>query len=152
MRINDIDIPNSINAVQAKVDTTINADIQTVWDCLVKETTKWWHKGLYTNEKTKGFHIQAQLGGMAYEDFGGCEGLTWSKVIGVDSPNSIQFKGLLSPDFGGPAISYTAVQLAANESGTIFKLTDTLFGAVYEGNAAQIESGWKMIIEVAFKN
>ncbi len=142
---------NKMNVVQVKLETTINENLQTVWDCLVNDTAKWWRKDFYTNQKTKGFHIEARLGGRAYEDFGEEEGLTWSEVIGVDSPNSIQFKGLLAPDFGGPAISYISIQLSPNGEGTIFKLTDTLFGAIDEASASQIETGWKMIYEEAFK-
>ena len=74
-----------LNAMQAKVETKINADIKVVWYCLVNETTKWWGKDFYTNSKTKGFYIDASFGGKAYEDFGDGEGLIWAEVIGVDS-------------------------------------------------------------------
>ena len=141
----------SINSLEVKVEVTINADINIVWKCLINETTNWWSKDFYTNPKTKGFHIDSRIGGRVFEDFGNGEGLSWAEIIGLDSPNSILMKGFLAPDFGGPAISYISIQLSSNGTGTNFKLTDTLFGAVNEGSASQIEAGWRMIYEEAFK-
>ncbi|MEO9483977.1 MAG: hypothetical protein ABJG47_11045 [Ekhidna sp.] len=142
----------TLSSATIQFEITLQADVDSVWNNLVNQTTKWWSKDFYTNTKTKGFHIEGRIGGKAYEDFGDGEGLIWSEVIGVDAPNSIQMKGLLAPEFGGPAISYISINLKSNGSETVFKFSDTLFGALGEATADQIESGWKMIYGEAFKN
>lgn len=145
-------MPNLINSFKVRVETTIQAECHRVWHCLVNETTEWWKADFYTNPKTRDFRIEARIGGRAYEDFGNGEGLVWSEVIGVDSPKALHMKGLLSPDFGGPAISYTAIELKSDGKGTLFSLTDTYFGVITEDTLAQIESGWRMIYTEAFKH
>ncbi len=142
---------NNTHPFQVKLETNIAADIHRVWDCLVNQTTQWWKADFYTSTKTKGFQIEARIGGKVYEDFGNGEGLVWSEVIGVDSPKTLHMKGLLSPDFGGPAISYTTIELKPDEKETRFSLTDTYFGMITEDTLVQIESGWRMIYAEAFK-
>lgn len=141
----------ALNAIQVQFDVQLNAGIDTVWNCLINDAPKWWSSDFYTNAKTKAFYIEGRIGGKAYEDFGNGEGLIWSEVIGVDAPNSLQMKALLMPEFGGPATSIIAIRLESDQSGTMLTLSDTLFGAVNESTAAQIEAGWKMIYGKAFK-
>ncbi len=142
----------SLSTANVQFETTIKATKENVWHCLINETNMWWTKDFYTNAKTKGFYIEGRIGGKAYEDYGDGQGLIWAEVIGVDAPNAIHLKGMLAPDFGGPAISYLSIQLTTSEAGTVFNLSDTLFGAVNENTANQISAGWKMIYAEAFKN
>jgi len=120
------------STITIHLETQINASPEIVWTALTAHTSEWWTKDFYTSPKTKSFHIQAHIGGMMYEDMGNGEGLVWATVIGVDKPNSLQMKGQLSPEFGGPAISFFKIDLQANEQGTLFKLSDTYMGAVDE--------------------
>ena len=143
---------NGLDCIAVKFEIAIDASVDLVWQSLVNDTAKWWGSDFYTNPKTKGFHIEGRLGGRTFEDYGDGEGLIWAEVIGVDAPNAIMMKGLLAPDFGGPAISYLSIKLLPDGSGTRFQLTDTLFGAVNDGTAAQIEAGWKTIYGEALKN
>lgn len=141
-----------MTTIQVQFEILIHQKIERVWHCLIHEAPKWWSKEFYTSTKTKSFHIEGHIGGRAYEDFGKGEGFVWSEVIGLHSPNSIQMKGLLAPEYGGPAISYLSIQLKADGANTTFRFSDTLFGDVNEGAAEQIEAGWKMIYAQAFKN
>lgn len=141
--------PVAYHSIQFEVP--IRAHLRSVWKGLVDETTQWWAKDFYTNQRTKGFYIEPKVGGRMFEDFGENEGLLWAEVIGVDSPNSIQMKGLLTPDFGGPAISFVKLSLKQQGSETLLNVSDALFGAVNEGTAKQVEAGWRMIYEQAFK-
>ena len=52
---------------------------------LIEETTFWWSKEFYTSPKTKGFHMEAKLGGKMYEDWGNGAGVIWYEVFAIDS-------------------------------------------------------------------
>jgi hypothetical protein len=86
-----------------------------------------------------------------YEDYGNDEGLLWANVIALDSPNTIEFKGHLTPQFGGPAMSFLKLSLKADGNTTILTLSDTVLGQVSEKNKKELTAGWKMIYEDGFK-
>ncbi len=133
---------------QFQIDSSINQ----VWSNLVNETTKWWSKDFYSSPKTRAFHIEAKPGGRMYEDYGNNEGMVWADVLLVDSPRIIEFKGNLSPQFGGPAFSYLRLAMEENGNSTIMNVSDHVMGAVDEESQRQIAQGWQMIFEEAFKN
>jgi len=88
---------------------------------------------------------------LMYEDAGEEEGLVWASVIGIDSPNSLQLKGQLSPKFGGPAISFMKIQLEDSEDATLLKITDTIFGNISENLQKSLTEGWQAIFEEGLK-
>jgi hypothetical protein len=86
-----------------------------------------------------------------YEDAGGDEGLVWASVIGIDSPNSLQLQGQLSPKYGGPAISFIKIQLEDAEDSTLLKMSDTIFGSISENLQQNLTEGWQAIFEEGLK-
>jgi len=142
----------NLSTIKIEVKTIIHATIEEVWTALTEETSTWWSNTFYTNPKTKAFKIEAHIGGKMYEDMGNGEGLVWANVVGVDKPRFIQFQGLLSPDFGGPAISFTKMELLESDGSTLFIMTDTLMGAVNEHSKKSLQEGWEMIFKEHFKN
>ncbi len=133
------------------LEIPIKAAISDVWDCLLNDVNLWWRKDFYTSTKTKQFIIEPRVGGRMYEDYGNDEGLLWAEVIVLDSPNTIEFKGHLSPQFGGPAMSFLKLTLKEDSSDTILTLSDTVFGDVDDNTQKELSSGWKMIYEHTFK-
>ena len=114
-------------SINILLEIPINAKINHVWECLIKDINIWWRKDFYTSPKTKNFILEPKVGGRMYEDYGNDEGLLWADVIVIDSPNTIEFKGHLSPQFGGPAISFLKLSLKENEGSTVLTLSDTVF-------------------------
>jgi hypothetical protein len=86
-----------------------------------------------------------------YEDYGGDNGLLWANVMVLDAPNNLELKGHLSPNFGGPAMTFMKLYLKESDGATILTLTDTTFGDVSETTKEQLSSGWKMLYEDTFK-
>ena len=86
-----------------------------------------------------------------YEDAGNEEGLVWASVIGIDSPNSLQLKGQLSPKYGGPAISFMKIQLEDSDESTLLKITDTIFGSISKNLQKNLTEGWQAIFEEGLK-
>src|SRR3712207_2686141 len=101
-----------IGSVEAKVEITMHAPQERVWQALVNETAHWWPKSFLTSERTKRFVIEPKLGGRVFEDYGGAEGATWYTVVGVDSPNSLALVGHMGPPFGGPLATLLRIALS----------------------------------------
>ena len=134
------------------MEIPINGRIDQVWNCLLKDVDIWWRKDFYTSPKTKNFIIEPKPGGRMYEDYGNDEGLVWANVIIIDSPNVLELKGHLSPQFGGPAFSFLRLMLKEKNNATILTLSDTVFGKVSESTKKELTSGWKLLFEEGFKN
>jgi DNA-binding transcriptional ArsR family regulator len=141
----------TITTTTVFIELTINAKKARVWQALTEETGQWWKKDFYTNPKTREFVLDSRLGGLMYEDAGGEEGLVWASVIGIDSPNSLQLKGQLSPKFGGPAISFMKIQLEDSKGSTLLKITDTIIGSISEDLQKNLTQGWQAIFEEGLK-
>jgi uncharacterized protein YndB with AHSA1/START domain len=141
----------TITTTTVFIELTIQAKKSRVWQALTAETGQWWKKDFYTNAKTREFVLESRLGGLMYEDAGGDEGLVWASVIGIDSPNSLQLKGQLSPKYGGPAISFIKIQLEDAEDSTLLKMSDTIFGSISENLQQNLTEGWQAIFEEGLK-
>jgi uncharacterized protein YndB with AHSA1/START domain len=136
-------------SVEVRIELTINAPQQRVWDALVNEVGKWWPASFYTSARTKTFKLEPRLGGLMFEDFGRGEGVVWFTVTGIESPNYLSLVGYMGPPFGGPAASILRIGLTgAGANETKLEIVDALFGQV-EGS--ETESGWRMIFDEHFR-
>lgn len=61
-------------------EVVIAAQPARVWEALVTESAAWWPKDFHKSERAQRFVIEPVLGGRAYEDFGGGDGLVWYSV------------------------------------------------------------------------
>ncbi|MEP1097329.1 MAG: hypothetical protein ABJG78_19590 [Cyclobacteriaceae bacterium] len=138
-------------SINILLEIPIKASVTETWDCLIKDVGLWWRKDFYTSAKTKNFIIEPKPGGRMYEDYGNDEGLVWADVIVIDSPNLIEFKGHLSPQFGGPAFSFLRLSLKEDGDTTILTLSDTVIGEISEKLEDDLSSGWKLLFEDGFK-
>ncbi len=142
---------NQANTVTIELEIPIKADIGFVWNCLLEDMGIWWRKDFYTSPKTESFIIEPFVGGRMYEDYGGGNGLLWANVMVLDAPHNLEWKGHLSPSFGGPAITFMKLSLTEREGVTILSVKDTTFGNVTENSKDQLTSGWEMLFEDTFK-
>ncbi len=138
--------------VNILMEIPIEARQQQVWECLIKDVGLWWRKDFYTSPKTQNFIIEPRPGGKMYEDYGNDEGLVWADVIVIDSPNVLELKGHLSPQFGGPAFSFLRLSLQGDDKQTTLTLSDTVIGDISDSTKKDLEAGWKMLFEDGFKN
>lgn len=128
-----------------KQDYKIEKPNDYVWDRFFNQLDKWWSSDFYTNPRTVSFKIETKLGGKMYEDFGNEEGLVWGEVIGVDYPNSLQVRGMLSGEFGGPTLSYEKFGFADDDGNTVLSYRAEFIGEVSEKTINSLETGWKTI-------
>lgn len=141
---------SQITRIQMEID--IDASIDNTWNSLINDIGLWWRKDFYTSSKTKEFILEARPGGKMYEDYGNNEGLVWAEVIILDSPNILELKSHLSPEYGGPVFSFLRLALQSTKEGTLLKLTDVGVGKMSEESVKQTEAGWKMLFEEGFKS
>lgn len=142
---------NTLSTVNIKLSVSIKAPQDHVWKCLLHDINKWWPRDFYTSTKTQKFLLEPKVGGRMYEDYGNDEGLLWAKVIVLEAPHNLELKGHLTPQFGGPAVSFLKLTLTHRDGITTLELTDTVMGVVNESNVNSLESGWQSLFGEAFK-
>lgn len=133
------------------VEVSIEASIERTWEALTKEIGSWWRKDFYTSANTKTFVLEPRLGGMMYEDAENGEGLVWGRVFGLRSPHYLEIQGLLTPAWGGPALTMMKIELESIAEGTKVTISDTQMGKVSEKQNASLESGWKLLFGEGLK-
>ena len=136
---------------QVELEISMRASPGRVWKALIEETTFWWSKDFYTSQKTKGFHLEAKLGGKMYEDWGDGAGVIWYEVFAIDPLHSLDLRGCLAVPYG-PAFSLLHLELRANGSETVLMLSDSTIGSPKDDGAAAKANGWKQLFEVGLKN
>lgn len=140
------------NSINILMEIPIRASLQQVWNCLINDISIWWRKDFHSSPKTKQFILEPKIGGRMYEDYGNNEGLLWANVIVLDSPKTLELKGHLTPEFGGPAVSFLKLSLKEAGENTILTLSDTVFGAVSEASNKSLKEGWELLFAESFKN
>jgi DNA-binding transcriptional ArsR family regulator len=142
----------SITTTTVFVETKINANRTRVWEALLNEVASWWQPAFNHDPKTKNFVLEAKLGGLMYEGNAVDQGLVWASVIGMEAPRVLQLKGHLLPDYGGPAISFTKLELeTSGEQTTKLLISDTLFGEIDAKVSTDQSAAWRRIIEEGLK-
>lgn len=140
-----------ITTITVFFETKINNEKVRVWKALTEEIDQWWQRDFNQNPKTTDFILESKLGGLMYER-GKDNGLVWATVIGLDAPNSIRLKGHLSPEHGGPAISFSKIELEEHsKKSTRLKLSDTVFGSISQALQSDLLKTWKAIFEQGLK-
>lgn len=133
------------------VSVEVKVDVNHAWEFYFNQIGSWWPKDYYTSMKTKRFIIDTFIGGKAYEDHGEGGGLIWGDVIGVDYPNSLQLKGSLTKEFGGPATTYEKFTFEGMEGGTRLSYTADFIGTTTERSVKSLKDGWNNLLKVHFK-
>jgi len=132
------------------LEYTIGLPKAIVWDNFFNKINRWWTSDFYTNPRTKLFIIDTVLGGKMYEHFGEGEGLIWGDVIGVDCPNSLQVRGMLSGEFGGPAMSFEKFKFEEEDNKTKLTYSAEFIGDVNEKTLESLKTGWVTIFKDYF--
>jgi len=122
-----------------------------VWEALTQQTNRWWVADYYQSPTTVEMVLEPKLGGLFYEDAGKNEGFVWATVIALHSPNHLVLRGDLSPDFGGPAISYLKFILEEKKGATTLNLQDTIMGTISQKRLKEIRERWKILLDGLMK-
>lgn len=128
-----------------KVEIPILSSATHLWMVLFEETNEWWGASNLTSKYSKKMVFQEYVGGKLYEDFGNREGLIWAEVIGIKSPLFAELKGHLSPQFGGPNISFSTIKLEPKENHTVLVYEETWMISQEQKFYDNLTKGWHQI-------
>lgn len=134
------------------LSSRIPADQTKVWEALTQQIDQWWVMDFNQSPTTVKMALEPKLGGLLYEDAGKNEGFVWATIIALHSPNHLVLRGDLSPDFGGPAISYLKFTLEEKKGTTILKLQDTIMGTISQKRLKEIKARWKVLLDALVKH
>lgn len=126
---------------------TLKASKLITWNTLTQQTNQWWLSDFYQHQDTQEMRLDPKIGGLLYEDTSDSEGVVWATVIALDSPNHILLKGDLSPDFGGPAISFLKINLEARKQNTLLTLHNTIMGSTSTSQLQSIKKQWTALLQ-----
>ncbi len=118
-----------------------------VWEALTQRINQWWIADFNQSPATVKMVLEPKLGGLLYEDAGKNEGFVWATIIALHSPNHLVLRGDLSPDFGGPAISYLKFTLEEKKEITSLHLQITIMGTFSQKELKAIKARWKMLLD-----
>ena len=133
-----------VTSASYELEIAIAAAPERVWEAIAAESSAWWPKDFVTSERTQRFVIEPTLGGRAFEDFGGGDGLVWYTVIGVDAGRELLMAGHLLPPFGGPATTALQLTVSAQGQGAVVTIRDHRVGVL--GGDSPVE-GWRAVFE-----
>lgn len=143
---------NPIQTITVAAGASIEAPRQRVWQALTKEIDDWWPREWYANSQSKKISLDARLGGLLFEQAKRGEGWVWATIIALEAPNNLQFKGHLTPAFGGPALSFIDIKLDQWGNTTKVALDDTIMGDISSSLEDARTDIWRGILNEGLKN
>jgi DNA-binding transcriptional ArsR family regulator len=132
---------------RVELEIAIAAAPSRVWRALVDRTEAWWPRDFYTGP-AKGFHIEARIGGRVFEDWGDGAGVIWYHVFAMKPEVSLDLQGAMGVPFG-PAMTLLHLELAAHDSGTLLKVSDSTLGR--GGGRDEKLEGWRVVFSDGLK-
>lgn len=141
----------SIRTTTITIEVAIKTNRTNVWRALTLDIGQWWDKAFYTSSATKNFVLETKLGGLMYEDTGNDEGVIWANVLSIHAPHHLLLKGNLSPDLGGPAISFLKITLEEEKGVTTLRISDTILGEFSNKATNSIKKSWKQLFGQSLK-
>jgi len=142
----------SVRAIQVDLEVVIHATPDRVWKGLTEEINSWWPKEFYATRSGTRFVFEARVGGRVFEDGGNGTGGIWYTVGFFEPHHSMHLYGHLAPPWGGPATSLVHITLKkSGNEGTLFRLSDSVFGKLDDKSATVIHKGWRDLIEEGLK-
>lgn len=149
---------DTMGIMEKKIQTTtirsecfIKASPTQVWKVLTEGVGDWWIRDYFTHPKTKEMVLEVKLGGLLYESTTDQQGIVWANIIGLNAPHTIQLKGLLTPAFGGPAISFLSFTLKKENSQTRLIFEDQILGNLSDQIILDLENRWNRLLENGLK-
>ena len=141
-----------VSITRVELNVLMAAKPLRVWKALINQTGAWWPRGFFTDERAVTMKFEPKLGGLLYEDWGKGRGRTWFRIETFDPPRMLEMSGTLFSSFGGPGITTVRIEVEAAGKGTLFKLSDAMFGRVDRGTKRSFEEGWNELFAKALKS
>ncbi len=142
-----------LDAAAATYELQIRVDAPTerVWEIVTERPDEWWVDDLRCVPGGSEMILDARAGGTLVERSPGGGSLLWFTVLAVEPGRALHLTGSLAPPYGGPAQTYLWLALEEDGEATVVRMTHSLHGYVAEGSLAEMESGWRLLLEKGLK-
>jgi DNA-binding transcriptional ArsR family regulator/uncharacterized protein YndB with AHSA1/START domain len=117
-------------------EITLNAPREKAFDAVLRMGEWWPHR--YRAGST--VHLEPQVGGRFYEDWGGETGALYGRVVVLERPARIVVEGPMG--MSGPVVSVWSYELVEAGSGTLLRGTHRAFGDIDDETKHRYTEGW----------
>ena len=132
--------------LEIRMEVPVAAPRRRVWAGLTRDIGEWWPRHFLTQEGSRRFVLEPRVGGRAYEDAGGGQGLLWWTVLALRRERMLLLAGDLTAAYGGPARILDEFTLVGKGGGTTLRYRGTVHGRIGKDLKASLEEGWGVLL------
>ncbi len=132
---------NAPRIVNVHLETTCEAEIETVWQTLVDDINQWWGAPYVSSDERVSLTLDAQPGGLLFEDWSDGNGRAWASVRALRRPHLIEFDGTFMMNGALHGTATIAIE-AAGEGTSRIVLTQQAIGVITDETIAAWNGGW----------
>jgi hypothetical protein len=122
----------------------IGTPVSLVWGSFCFEIANWWPKTMMATPDGE-MVLEPVLGGKLFEDSGNGHGVHWFSVVALEEEALIEFVGVLTPMFGGPAQVFLTLKFEQEGENTHLKIADQSVGR--ERDSGAVLAGWAEVFD-----
>jgi DNA-binding transcriptional ArsR family regulator/uncharacterized protein YndB with AHSA1/START domain len=122
-------------------EVVVDAPPERVFDALYRMGDWWPHRF----RKGATVHMEPQVGGRFWEDWGDGNGALYGIVTELLRPERLECSGPMG--MGGPVTSVFALALEARDGGTLMRLSHHAVGPIDDETRASYQTGWTAVFD-----
>ena len=132
----------AVTTMDNQFDITIPAPREKVFDALTAGMGGWWPHRFVSDSQV---HLEPQVGGRFYEDYGNGNGALYATVTGVRRPEQVTLSGPMG--MTGPVASVMVFDLEEAGDQTVVRLSHKGVGDISDETKRNYEQGWREVFE-----
>lgn len=132
----------AVTTMDNQLDITIPAPREKVFDALTAGMGAWWPHRFVADSQV---HLEPQIGGRFFEDYGNGNGALYATVTGIRRPEQVTLSGPMG--MTGPVASVMVFTLAEQGDQTLVSLSHKGLGDISEETKSNYEQGWRDVFE-----
>ena len=138
-------IDDTPRIVTVHLETECEAEAETIWRTLVDDIDTWWGEPYVSSPERQALTLDAQPGGLLFEDWGNGNGRTWATVRAPRRPKQIDFDGTFM--MNGALHGTVAIAIETRESRSCrIVLAQQAIGAINDETVAAWHGGWEDLL------
>jgi DNA-binding transcriptional ArsR family regulator/uncharacterized protein YndB with AHSA1/START domain len=123
-------------SLDVEQEVVVDAPRERVFDALCR-MGEWWP---HTFREGASVHLEPQVGGRFWEDWGDGDGALYATVTGIRRPERLACSGPMG--MSGPVAGVFALDLEERPDGTLVRLSHHAVGPIDDDTRASYERGW----------
>ena len=132
----------AVTTMDNEFDITIPAPREKVFAALTDGMGAWWPHRFVTDSQV---HLEAQIGGRFFEDYGNGNGALYATVTAIRRPEQVILSGPMG--MTGPVASVMIFDLDETGDQTVVRLSHKGIGDISAETKSNYEQGWRDVFE-----